>query len=815
MLFGVFSGVILVLMALVVFLGVMKGRRYAWEYAAVRLANVIISLVVAIIAASMIGKTLGGLIGDVILNVMSEDLASAFESMPSVVGLLGALVAMITAPIVYYFVFSLIRGIIAIFAPTIAYALKKGISKDSPDGEGKSKKKKLKNHKGGPIGMILGGLCALVMFVAIAAPVTAYFNILNGAMMIAGSGADNPLSEVVDVADAVTDNAGVKTVRVLGGDLIVSGMTSYKIDGKSSNLLKETKIVSAIGEAVYAVGDTECDRPKAANEIREVANAFDKNVFIPNAMAEFLDGAASSWSKGEEFAGIEAPSLGDDMDGVASEIYGTFEGSTEETVKGDIRTIVNIIAYMVETDVLNEVEDDFALVLEKEDITKNILLEILNNDHLDGIIGEIMDFGVNALCETLEIRENMDGIYDEFLEDLDDIYAGSDASNEEAIANAEKEYKTLFDDYALKVDENIPKEAAIADASGEDMVAWLAAKQIVSSEVDFVEKCLYVTSSDINLKDHKITNTEAEAEKLAKALHTVLTLTDKLEDTSDTVNTVMQLGPVLDAFAATETVGADCTGKLLVAILQSDTVSKSVGFNHIQATDIADSINSGAAKGGYVAQMKTLAQTVDVLQVVANKGDSKEAVQTLLKDLTPETAKTMQTVTTPSVMKENGVPEKSAESASSMMSDMLGGLSDAKAEGMTDEQLDKETAAVNNVLNTAMNIDSSHDTVFGEESATGVTAEQYVNDLMDSQVVSETIINHVYGEGDTPTMDPLNSERTLSESETGDLVTALNNKWQGATAEEKADPNFNKSLVAMAALVNVSVTITDQGVVAA
>ena len=91
----------------------------------------------------------------------------------------------------------------------------------------------------------------------------------------------------------------------------------------------------------------------------------------------------------------------------------------------------------------------------------------------------------------------------------------------------------------------------------------------------------------------------------------------------------------------------------------------------------------------------------------------------------------------------------------------------------------------------------------------------YVNDLMDSQVVSETIINHVYGEGDTPTMDPLNSERTLSESETGDLVTALNNKWQGATAEEKADPNFNKGLVAMAALVNVSVTITDQGVVAA
>jgi hypothetical protein len=770
----------------------------------------------------MIGGKIAGAVSKEIIDILPNDMAEAFKTMPSASGLIGAFIAMLTAPLMFYIIFAIIRGIIGLFVPHIAYAVKKILDKGSTEvrynskGKKLSAKKQLKTKKGGVLGMVLGGACALCLFIALAAPLTPYITMANGVMMMVGGGSDDDtLSTAASVTDALAENVGTKAVRTLGGDLLVSGMTSYKLADQKSNLIKETEIITYVGEAVCAVRDTSCDRAEAASAVRAVGDAFEKTKFIPAATAELLDSASKKWGEGEKFAGIKAPSLGKNSKDLTKQIYEIFDGSNTETIKKDAHTVANIIACIVEADALDDIKGNFISVLENEDVTQKILFEILDNDHLDGMIGGLMDYGVDALCSSLEVRQDMTGVYEDFLDDIAAVDAGTDPSDEAAISNAEAEYKKIFDKYAIKVSKDCAKNAAIADANGTDMAKWIKDQEIVLSDEDFDEKSLIVTATDINIKDHVITDKASEAVKLAKALHSVVSISDQLKDGNDTVNTVIKLGPVLDAFAETETVGRDCTGKLLVALLQSDKVSKNIGFDHLKATEIAESINDGAKTGGYVAQMTTLAQTVDVLQAVSNKADSKEAVSTLLKDLTPETAKTMQTVTTPTVMKENGVPEKSAEPAASMMSDMFGGLSDAKEAGMSEEELERETEAVNNVLNTAMNIDSSHDTVFGEDSATGVTAEQYVNDILDSQVVSQTLIDHVYAEGDTPNMDPLNSERELNDSEAEELVAALNTKWQNASAEEKADENFNRSLVAVAAIINVPVNVTANGVVRA
>lgn len=815
MIFGIVTGVILGLMALVVLGGVMKGRKAAWQYTACRLANVVVSAVIAVIVSALIGKALGNLISKELMNLLPDDVSAALGAMPSASGLVSAFVAMFLAPILFYFIFAIVRGIIGLFVPSIAYAMINGKNKGGfEEGKKLSKKKLLKIQKGGPVGMLLGGVCALCLFIVLAAPLTAYVTVANGVMMMGQS--DNEIFTVAaEVTDAVSENMGTKAVKKLGGDLLVANMTSYELSGEKSNLTTEMKLVTAIGKAVHAVNDNNVDRAEAASVVREVGDAFEETKFLPAAMAELLDSASDSWSEGEKFAGVNAPSLGENSEVLTKEIYTTFDDSNTETVKKDAHTIANIIACIVEAEAFDEIKGNFISVLENEDVSQKILFELLDNDHLDGMVGGLMNYGVEVLCNSLEIRHDMDGIYGEFLADLEKIDAGTDPSDEEYVSKVQTEYKKLFDKYGIKISDQSVKDAAIADANGVDMVKWLAEQEIILSENDFIEKSVLVTAVDINLKDHQITDKAAEAVKLAKALHSVVTLSEQLKGNNDTVNTVTELGPVLDAFAQTESVGTDCTGDLLVAILQSDKVSKNVGFDHIQATNIADSINSGAKNGGYSSQMTTLGQTVNVLQTVSKKENSKEAVGMLMKDLTPETAKTVQTVTTPNVMIENGVPEKSAEPASNMMSDMLGGLGDAKGEGMSDEQLDKETVAVNNVINTAMNIDSSHESVFGDNSATGVTAEQYVNDMMDSQIVSQTIIDHVFGEGDTPNIDPLNSERVLTEAETNDLVDALNNKWQNASAEEKSDPNFDKTLVALAALINVKVDITANGVVAA
>ena len=132
---------------------------------------------------------------------------------------------------------------------------------------------------------------------------------------------------------------------------------------------------------------------------------------------------------------------------------------------------------------------------------------------------------------------------------------------------------------------------------------------------------------------------------------------------------------------------------------------------------------------------------------------------------------------------------------------------------MSEEELNRETAAVDNVMKIAMDAGkSSSSTTFGEGSATGVTAGEYVSSIMDSEVVSKTVTDKVYDGGTEARQDPLNSGRQLSDTEKSELSQALNDTWNSATDEERADEGFRQKLVAVGALVNVKVTVDDHGV---
>ena len=132
--------------------------------------------------------------------------------------------------------------------------------------------------------------------------------------------------------------------------------------------------------------------------------------------------------------------------------------------------------------------------------------------------------------------------------------------------------------------------------------------------------------------------------------------------------------------------------------------------------------------------------------------------------------------------------------------------------GMSDEQLERETAAVNKVMTMGMNAGDSNGKAFGEGSVTGTSADQFVADIMASDVVSATVVEQVYGEGDDPQNDPLVSERTMTATEESELLTALNNQWASATDEQRGDEAYGRKLVSIAALMNVEVTLSADGV---
>jgi len=98
---------------------------------------------------------------------------------------------------------------------------------------------------------------------------------------------------------------------------------------------------------------------------------------------------------------------------------------------------------------------------------------------------------------------------------------------------------------------------------------------------------------------------------------------------------------------------------------------------------------------------------------------------------------------------------------------------------------------------------------FGEDSATGITATEYVDRMLDSQVMSETLVQNVYKDGETATNDPLNIGKELSEAEQTELTETLQTRWEqqlASSTDEEANKEYQKKLTAIAAVVNLPIT---------
>lgn len=333
---------------------------------------------------------------------------------------------------------------------------------------------------------------------------------------------------------------------------------------------------------------------------------------------------------------------------------------------------------------------------------------------------------------------------------------------------------------------------------------------------------LDVDLSKVDLDSSAIADKQAEANALANAFGEAMNLIDDAKGGSfEITESIETVGPLLDAFSATQTVGHDNSAAILSGILQAESVYKKVGFTLEEVTSIANSINEKSKVQGYTPLMRSLSHTIDVVQLASKtdataKEEMNQKVETLIQDLTPESAEVLQEISSPSVMQNYGVPEQSAESTAGMVSNLFGNLSAAKESGMSEEEYQKEAQATTDLLNLAINRKEGEEgKLFGEDSATGKTASDYVDTVFDSVVVSQTIIETAYptGQESTPVADPLNTGKSLNENEKTQVLDALNAKWNTATEEEKASEDYQKTYLAIGSLMNVPIQITENGVV--
>ena len=739
----IFLGIGLLLALIFVGVGLLKGRKQVRTFAWIKLAATALALIVSLLFSALLARAISAIsISSLAKSGVLGDLGQMLKDAPILGEAIGALIAMILAPFLFFWLFLIIKAILNFIARRVAktVVLKTASTEAEvqPAQESESKKVKkfamLRSEKSEPIGMLCGALCGLLIFFAFMVPVVGTMTTVHSAMgLMTASATDDTTNTVVEIVDSSANNAGAKAFRVLGGDLTYSLMTTQVIDGNFVSLPKEMRFLAAASEAIQAISSQELSSDEVADTILSVKEPFADSSLLPTVIPSFLSSAESKWNNGEAFLGIKSPFAAGSASGVMfTPVLHTFAEADDDAMREDGETLIEIMAIAAREGVLSKLKSDPLHLFADHEFSAGVIYEILESEHMCPLVGDVANGALSLLGDKVGI-------------DMSTLQF--DTSN---IQNPEHEADVI----------------ATALAEAISVVDYMAAHHSVDAEV------------------------------------------------------LRRLGPLLDAFSQTEMAGKETTKQILLNLLKTEKIQASLGFSDAEILVLADTIQTNADTIGYTQLMESAGRAMELIKLSAQlKVDVAQMnlkVNDLLEIMTPAAAQVLQIATTPNLMIKQGVPAQSAQKTSDVISNLFGNLADAKQAGMSEEDYQRESVATTNMLNMAMNVkrSSGSTSLFGEDGSMGKSADQFVQEVFNSSVISQTMVDTVYENGSSsePVQNPLGSKRQLKDTEKEELEGALNNQWSAASDEQRADQKYQQQYIALGSMMNAEVEMTDNQV---
>ena len=326
-------------------------------------------------------------------------------------------------------------------------------------------------------------------------------------------------------------------------------------------------------------------------------------------------------------------------------------------------------------------------------------------------------------------------------------------------------------------------------------------------------KSSLITLADI-LKNVKMYSECSDPDAAAQQMSDMLIFAAESFDTDGGLTSsqlVKNMGELLDMMHECELFGNQATADMVKAIFQSKDVRDEMGLSFSEIGNFTDKLNDTARgeDGSYSSTTQSISQTLVVVDKINDKNTDKEerreATEQLMSNMTPSNAELLSTMTTPSMMIKYGAKEEKAATVSDSVSDLFRNMADFaeySGYGEGSEEYAREANAVNTVLMLVMDsTDSEESYLFardGSEGKTGVSADEYVELLVTSEVVSTTLLTTVEKDSD----DPFGINAGPEDEEM--LLTAIDNYYN----ENKTDGDNTElisKLEAIAIVTNIPI----------
>ncbi len=577
--------------------------------------------------------------------------------------------------------------------------------------------------------MIWGFVQGLAIVIIILIPVSAYVEAVPAVTeavvesnLLGESGAEIEETIEKDV-NSINNNGLIVVYRTLGGRALSQTLTDFEINGNRAHLTDELSSVSKFACDIFSLTQTEIANYGAAEAavFKSIASSFEGSVLLPTIAGEFIYGATDAWINEREFVGVAKPSLGD-----MSEIFDPFinklllimntDARQIDALKADINTVADLVATMAEKGI-------FANLSNTEDLmntlggdgTVTTMINILGqNNSMKVLIPEMTNIGVRAIATTLGIPADAEEVYAELMNDiadtLNDIRDLPDAERIETLSNT---LVTSFDEAGIPIDKEI----------------------IDSYSISMIEDLLESNEAEL-------TGNDVQAFFALYALN----VAEELENSNDPTG----------GLAATGTLPLDALTDLLAG-----TVYEGKSEEELK--------NSGAAVLAEASKLLSQMEEHDDPEVVASNASAilqatygtllsgKEASMSVITGITvtkPLTTSSVQA--TASLQSSNDMKEVSVKVT---LADLLIDT-DAAAEQINEETLEKESAAISAIFTAAKDL---------TKQTSGETSDIKLSEVAGS-------VGNI--------LDSLNETASFGSDKTGKLFTAV---LQSETVRTAAD----------------------------
>ena len=324
------------------------------------------------------------------------------------------------------------------------------------------------------IGLVIGFVSGLIVAVLLLFPVSAYLGLVDSAVesLEQQDAVEEIIPDVPEVdmikgiVSELNDSPAFVVYRSVGGGLLTDVFMTMHVADTDVKLEDEIDTYLVLAGLVMDMLETESLTEYGTREadiMRQLGVHFGDSKILTPVAGDVLYGVTDAWLNGEAFLGKEKPDLGENsalFDPFLQTLMEIIHGDAHqnEQLNADVITLTEMGAIMTEAGVLANLEntDELMSTLSGSGVIKQLITVLGTNNSMKRLIPEVTNLGVRAIGQTLNIPENVEAVYGQFMDEvassLNEIKQLPEDQQVEALSG---KLDTAFDNAGIAIDEEV------------------------------------------------------------------------------------------------------------------------------------------------------------------------------------------------------------------------------------------------------------------------------------------------------------------------------------------------------------------------